>query len=172
MHSNKMKRIILQNLSILILTFISFATHAQTNSFDKFSNFKDITYVYLSESMLKLIGTDAIPNINGVDIKEIGSKLKSIQIISSNEARIGLSETKKNRELLKTETQKIIKKSIYEKLMQITENDSHVEIYHKKEKEISTLVMIYDDQNDDYMIVVFSGTFNISNVMQAFKARK
>ena len=76
--------------------------------------------------MLKLIGTSAIPSINGINIKEIGSKLNCIQIITSEKS------TKKS---LKAEAMSIIKKEAYEKLLQISEPDNKVDIYFKDGKE-------------------------------------
>ena len=121
-----------------------------------------MTYVYISEAMLKLFGTDVMPSINGVDISEIGSKLKSIQVITSEKA------TKKS---LKSEAMDIIKKHSYERLMQIAEKDNNVDIYHKGGKDNSIIVMV-NENNDDTVLIVFSGTFNVSNILQMFKSAK
>jgi glucose-6-phosphate isomerase len=49
--------------------------------------------------------------------------------------------------------------------MQISENDSKVDIYHKDSKDNSVIVMITDDK-EDTVVIVFSGTFTTENVMK------
>lgn len=157
-----MKRYIRQIIAILVLAMASLNARAQANPFDKFADSKDITYVYISEAMLKLIGTEAIPSINGMDIDEISGKLKSIQIITSE---------KTTKESLKSEAMSIIKKEAYEKLLQISEPDNKVDIYFKDGKKNSIIVMVNGEKNQT-VLIVFSGTFNVSNILQMFKSAK
>lgn len=157
-----MKKFIAKAFAFLVIALTCINANAQDNPFDKFADSKDVTYVYISEAMLKLFGTDVMPSINGVDISEIGSKLKSIQVITSEKA------TKKS---LKSEAMDIIKKHSYERLMQIAEKDNNVDIYHKGGKDNSIIVMV-NENNDDTVLIVFSGTFNVSNILQMFKSAK
>ena len=117
-----MKTIITNILLAIMLMMTSINAQAQKNPFDKFSDYEDVTYIFISEAMLKLVGTTAIPSIDGIDINEIGSKLKSIQIITSEKC------TKNS---LKSEAMSIIKKESYEKLIQVSEKDNKVDIYLK-----------------------------------------
>ena len=157
-----MKQFIAKAFTFFIIALTCINANAQDNPFDKFADSKDMTYVYISEAMLKLFGTDVMPSINGVDISEIGSKLKSIQVITSEKA------TKKS---LKSEAMDIIKKHSYERLMQIAEKDNNVDIYHKGGKGNSIIVMV-NENNDNTVLIVFSGTFNVSNILQMFKSAK
>lgn len=154
-----MKRYIRQIIAILVLAMASLNARAQANPFDKFADSKDVTYVYISEAMLKLIGTEAIPSINGVDIDEISGKLKSIQIITSE---------KTTKESLKSEAMSIIKKEAYEKLLQISEPDNKVEIYFKEGKKNSIIVMVNDEKSET-VLIVFSGTFTTSTIADIFQ---
>lgn len=154
-----MKRYIRQIIAILVLAMASLNVRAQTNPFDKFADSKDVTYVYISEAMLKLIGTEAIPSINGVDIDEISGKLKSIQIITSE---------KTTKESLKSEAMSIIKKEVYEKLLQISEPDNKVDIYFKDGKKNSIIVMVNGEKNQT-VLIVFSGTFTTSTIADIFQ---
>ena len=88
-----MKRFKIHFLSILMLTLTCLTAQAQTNPFDRFAEYKDVTYVYISKAMLKLIGTNVIPSINGIDVKEIGNKLNSIQIITSEKNSFTITNT-------------------------------------------------------------------------------
>ena len=140
----------------------SINAQAQKNSFDKFSDYEDVTYIFISEAMLKLVGTTAMPSIDGIDINEIGSKLKSIQIITSEKC------TKNS---LKSEAMSIIKKESYEKLIQVSEKDNKVDIYFKDGKKNSIIVMV-NDEKDDTVLIVFSGEFGMANIAKMLEGRK
>ena len=157
-----MKTIITNILLAIMLTMTSINAQAQKNPFDKFSDYEDVTYIFISEAMLKLVGTTAIPSIDGIDINEIGSKLKSIQIITSEKC------TKNS---LKSEAMSIIKKESYEKLIQVSEKDNKVDIYFKDGKKNSIIVMV-NDEKDDTVLVVFSGEFGMANIAKILEGRK
>lgn len=140
----------------------SINAQAQKNPFDKFSDYEDVTYIFISEAMLKLVGTTAIPNIDGIDINEIGSKLKSIQIITSE---------KHTKNSLKSEAMSIIKKDSYEKLIQVSEKDNKVDIYFKDGKKNSIIVMV-NDEKDDTVLIVFFGEFGMANIAKMLEGRK
>lgn len=157
-----MKTIITNILLAIMLMMTSINAQAQKNPFDKFSDYEDITYIFISEAMLKLVGTTAIPSIDGIDINEIGSKLKSIQIITSE---------KHTKNSLKSEAMSIIKKESYEKLIQVSEKDNKVDIYFKDGKKNSIIVMV-NDEKDDTVLIVFSGEFGMANIAKMLEGRK
>lgn len=157
-----MKTIIVNILVAIMLMMTSINAQAQKNPFDKFSDYEDVTYIFISEAMLKLVGTTTIPSIDGIDINEIGSKLKSIQIITSEKC------TKNS---LKSEAMSIIKKESYEKLIQVSEKDNKVDIYFKDGKKNSIIVMV-NDEKDDTVLIVFSGEFGIANIAKMLEGRK
>ena len=151
-----MKSILTNIIVAIMLAMTSINAQAQKNPFDKFSDYKDVTYIYISKTMLKLVGTTAIPSINGIDIKEIGSKLNSIQIITSE---------KGSKKSLKTEALSIIKKDSYEKIMQVSEEDNKVDIYFKEDKKGSIIVMV-NDEKDSTVLIVFSSNFSMANMLK------
>ena len=157
-----MKTIITNILLAIMLMMTSINAQAQKNPFDKFSDYEDVTYIFISEAMLKLVGTTAIPSIDGIDINEIGSKLKSIQIITSE---------KHTKNSLKSEAMSIIKKESYEKLIQVSEKDNKVDIYFKDGKKNSIIVMV-NDEKDDTVLIVFSGEFGTANIAKMLEGRK
>lgn len=157
-----MKTIITNILLAIMLMMTSINAQAQKNPFDKFSDYEDVTYIFISEAMLKLVGTTAIPSIDGIDINEIGSKLKSIQIITSE---------KHTKNSLKSEAMSIIKKDSYEKLIQVSEKDNKVDIYFKDGKKNSIIVMV-NDEKDDTVLIVFSGEFGMANIAKMLEGRK
>ena len=151
-----MKSILTNIIVAIMLAMTSINAQAQKNPFDKFSDYKDVTYIYISKTMLKLVGTTAIPSINGIDINEFGSKLNSIQIITSE---------KSSKKSLKTEALSIIKKDSYEKIMQVSEEDNKVDIYFKEDKKGSIIVMV-NDEKDSTVLIVFSGNFSMANMLK------
>ena len=157
-----MKTIITNFILAIMLMMTSINAQAQKNPFDKFSDYEDVTYIFISEAMLKLVGTTAIPSIDGIDIHEIGSKLKSIQIITSEKC------TKNS---LKSEAMSIIKKESYEKLIQVSEKDNKVDIYFKDGKKNSIIVMV-NDEKDDTALIIFSGEFCMANIAKMLEGRK
>jgi hypothetical protein len=157
-----MKTVMANFILAIMLMMTSINAQAQKNPFDKFSDYEDVTYIFISEAMLKLVGTTAIPSIDGIDINEIGSKLKSIQIITSEKC------TKNS---LKSEAMSIIKKESYEKLIQVSEKDNKVDIYFKDGKKNSIIVMV-NDEKDDTVLIVFSGEFGMANIAKMLEGRK
>lgn len=151
-----MKSILTNIIVAIMLAMTSINAQAQKNPFDKFSDYKDVTYIYISKTMLKLVGTTAIPSINGIDINEFGSKLNSIQIITSE---------KSSKKSLKTEALSIIKKDSYEKIMQVSEEDNKVDIYFKEDKKGSIIVMV-NDEKDSTVLIVFSSNFSMANMLK------
>lgn len=152
-----MNKAISTALAAIAFIFVCITANAQSTPFDKYADTEDVTYVYISKAMLSLLGSKMMPEINGVNVNEISSKLNSIQIITSG--------TKATQKSLKTDAMSIVKKNKYEILMQISENDSKVDIYHKDSKDNSVIVMITDDK-EHTIVIVFSGTFTTENVMK------
>ncbi len=152
-----MNKAIAKIIAIVTMAFICTTANAQSNPFDKYADSRDVTYIYISKTMLGLMGSKISANINDVNISEIINGLNSIQIITS-----GTAATKKS---LKNEAQSIVKKNKYELLMQVSENNRKVDIYHKESKDNSVIVMITDNENET-VLIVFSGTFSTENVMK------
>ena len=99
-------------------------------------------------------------NIPGVDISSLSNKLSAIQIITSDDKAAGTK--------LKKEVQGILSSCKYEKLMQINDDDSKVNIYHTEGKQQSAVVMI-SDGDGSVTVMVFSGKFNMDDVIKMTK---
>ena len=78
-----MNKAISTALAAIAFMFVCITANAQSTPFDKYADTEDVTYVYISKAMLSLLGTKMMPEINGVNVNEISSKLNSIQIITS-----------------------------------------------------------------------------------------
>ena len=136
---------------------LSLQANAQVKEFEKYADTKNVTYVYISKFMLRMVGKGSSPSVPGVNTQSIMNKLNGIQIISSEE--------KTSAARLKAETQSIIKQGKYELLLQVDEDDEKVNIYHREGKQQSVVVMLSDDDGE-VSVIVFSGTFTLEDVMK------
>ena len=142
---------------ILALLTTSFSLHAQVEEFEKYSDMKNVTYVYISKAMLTLAKGLTTPSVPGMDMKNAFGKLNAIQIITT--------ENKAARTKLKAEVADVVKREKYEMLMQVDEDDSKVRIYFKDGKKQSVILMSTDESNET-AVIAFSGTFKIEDVQK------
>ena len=138
----------------------SVTANAQLKEFEKYADTKNVTYVYISKFMLRMAGKSSAPSVPGVDTKSLMNKLDGIQIISS--------EDKNAIARLKTDVQAIVKQGKYELLMQVDEDGDKVRIYHKEGKQQSAVVMMADEDGE-FAVIVFSGSFTLDDVQKMTK---
>ena len=153
-----MKRTIIKSLLCTVMALLCLTASAQVKEFEKYADTKNVTYVYISKYMIGMVGKMA--NMPGVDISSLSNKLSAIQIITSDDWDAGKK--------LKKEVQGILSSGKYEKLMQINDDDSKVNIYHTEGKQQSAVVMI-SDGDGSVTVMVFSGKFNMDDVMRMTK---
>ena len=153
-----MKQAVIKTLLCTAMIFICLTANAQVKEFEKYADTKNVTYVYISKYMIGMVGKMA--NMPGVDISSLSNKLSAIQIITSDFPDAGKK--------LKKEVQGILSSGKYEKLMQINEDDSKVNIYHTEGKQQSAVVMI-SDSDGKVTVSVFSGKFLLDDVMKMVK---
>lgn len=153
-----MKRTIIKSLLCTVMALLCLTASAQVKEFEKYADTKNVTYVYISKYMIGMVGKMA--NMPGVDVSSLSNKLSAIQIITSDDWDAGKK--------LKKEVQGILSNGKYEKLMQINDDDSKVNIYHTEGKQQSAVVMI-SDGDGSVTVMVFSGKFNMDDVMRMTK---
>ena len=152
-----MKQIIIKTLLGIMVVLCSLTANAQVKAFEKYTDAKNVTYVYISKYMLAMAGKNATPSVPGVDIKTLAGKLTGIQIINT--------ENKAAQAKLKNDVKGIISRDKYELLMQMNEDDSRVNIYHHITKQQSAVVMQVEDK-EELTLMVFSGKFTLEDVMK------
>ena len=88
----------------MLLAVASITAHGQVKEFERYSDTKNITYVYISKLMLQMAGKKAAFSIPGVElnINNIINKLTGIQIITSEEKHTAAR--------LRAETPKLLEK--------------------------------------------------------------
>ena len=152
-----MKQTIVKTLVCVALALSSLTANAQVKAFEKYSDMKDVSYVYISKYMLSMAGKNVAPTVPGIDTKTLANKLTGIQIIT----------TEKNaaQKKLKNEVKAIMDKDKYELLMQMNEDDNKVNIFHHVGKQQSAVIMQVED-DDETTVMVFSGKFTLEDVMK------
>ena len=153
-----MRQTIIRSLLCTVMALICLTASAQVKAFEKYADTKNVTYVYISKYMIGMVGKMA--TMPGVDISSLSNKLLAIQIITSDDKAAGTK--------LKKEVQNILSNGKYEKLMQINEDDSKVNIYHSEGKQQSAVVMI-SDGDGSVTVMVFSGKFSLDDVTKMTK---
>ena len=153
-----MRKIISRILTLALIMLLSSPTaNAQVEEFEKYSDMKNVTYVYISKAMLTLAKGLTTPSVPGMDMKNAFGKLNAIQIITT--------ENKAARTKLKAEVADVVKREKYEMLMQVDEDNSKVKIYFKDGKKQSVILMS-TDENNETSVIIFSGTFKIEDIQK------
>ena len=164
-----MKRLILSAL----VAIVALAAHAQHDYFEKYADLEGVTSVYISKTMFKLmqglpmeIGTD------DVDMGKIIGKLDGLYILTTEEPEIMEALRKETAFITKsddfecikskTKTKEYVSRSEnngYEEIVRIKEDGQKVAIYMKEEEDARTeYVVIVDTPDDEYVIMIFTGT--------------
>ena len=138
----------------------SVTANAQMKEFEKYADTKNVTYVYISKFMLRMVDASSAPSVPGVNTQSLMKKLNGIQIISS--------DNKNAIARLKADAQSIVKQGKCELLMQVDEDGDKVRIYHREGKQQSVVIMMADEE-DEFSVIVFSGTFTLDDVKKMTK---
>lgn len=155
-----MKTIAIRILLVVAMAVGSLQANAQVKAFEKYADTKNVTYVYISKFMLRMVDASSAPSVPGVNTESLMKKLNGIQIISS--------ENKNAIARLKADAQSIVKQGKYELLMQVDDDGDKVRIYHHEGKQQSAVVMMVEE-DDEYSVIVFSGTFTLDDVQKMTK---
>lgn len=147
-----MNRII---LTILITIITGTAASAQVKELEQFAEMKDVTYVYISKTMLRMASGLASPEVPGIDIKGLMNKLSAIQIVST--------EKKTVRAKIDATVEKMVKNNKYELMMSINDDTDKVKFYIKETKSSSVLLMAVNEESES-VVMAFSGKFNERDV--------
>lgn len=139
--------------SIIIAAFLLLSLTAQAQDgrsiYNKYSDYDDITAVYISPSMFKLIGK--IPELpvgdSGMDLSGIINNLSGFYLLDSNNPSINRN--------LQTDAEKFVKNGTYDLLMEVKDNGEKVKIYTcGNDKVINSLVMTSFEEKECLFIAI------------------
>lgn len=137
-----MKRLYI--LTVIAVMFAVSASAQVAKFFDKYADAEDVTNVYISKTMLRLM-----PDIktDDMDLKGLGEKLDYIRILTS----VKSSMVSK----LKPELTKTVKSSAYEQLVNVNEGKEHTSIYMKSgENGIYDYLIVNEDPGQFNAILI------------------
>ncbi len=149
-----MKRLIIM-LCVVLSALYGLKANAQVKELEQFAEMKDVTYVYISKTMLRMAAGLASPEVPGIDIKGLMNKLSAIQIVST--------EKKATRAKIDATVEKMVKNNKYELMMSINDDTDKVKFYIKEAKSGSVLLMAVDEESES-VVMAFSGKFNEKDV--------
>lgn len=162
-----MKRFILS----AFVAIVTLAAHAQHDYFDKYADMDGVTSVYVSKTMFKFIQGMPI-EVEDVDMGKIIGKLDGLYILTTDKPEIMEALRKETAFITKSEdfeciksktkTKEYVNRSVnngYEEIVRIKEDGQKVAIYMKEEEDARTeYVVIVDNPDDEYVIMIFTGT--------------
>jgi hypothetical protein len=146
-------------IATILLAFGTLGGYAQnSNMFDKFSDNKDITTVYVSKTLLRMM-PDMDFGVNDINIKSLAGKLEQLEIYSS--------QSKNAAKLIRKEADNMMKGKVYEKLMMVKDKDDNITFYGLRDKDyFKDLVMFVDNRTDKCTIIRIMGTFTLDDVQK------
>lgn len=152
----KIRGLIIGILFLLSTTYLQ----AQNKMFDKFSNEKNISIVYVSKALLNMM-----PNMDmgGANVKGLAGKLDQIEIYTS--------ENKDAMKMMKSETESMRTNKAYEVLMSVKEGDENTVFYAQKDKDkFKDLVMLVSEPNE-FTIIRIMGSFTAEDIQKVVEDR-
>jgi hypothetical protein len=149
-----------------ILLTISFLNAQAQNSdmFEKLSNHKDVTSVYISKTLLGMVSNF---NTGGADIRSLAGKLEQIEIYNSNGNR------EANR-IINEGVEELIKAKTYEVLMRVRDGGSSTDIvfYAQKERNHFRDLIMHITQANSATIIRIMGVFTAEDIQKVMDSTK
>lgn len=149
-------------ITILFILGVISVQAQSTDMFEQLSNHKDVTTVYISKSLLKMV-----PNTNagGIDIKSLAGKLDQVEIYSTN----GSKEADK---AIRKEIEAVAKSKTYETLMKIKDGWDNIAFYGHKEKDNFKDLIMFIDEPGECTIIRIMGNFTAEDIQKVMDSKK
>ncbi len=165
-----MKRSIILSLALMLA---SVATWAQS-FFEKFENYDDIEYVYISKSLIGLI--DNVKSGN-VELKGISEKLDNVIIIDMDKPVVVKGSPNNVENLMPAYVRYAHSALIYmhneryERLMSAKDGDELTSIYVKNRGKNKKEIVIYNEEKEEISIVVLRGNLSAEDIRKISKMK-
>jgi hypothetical protein len=136
----------------LLCTGIGFA---QNKLFDKYADMDDVTSVYISKAMFKMM-PNAVKTGIKVNTENLKGKIESLQLVTTE-------KPDKITQLKKDFTKSIT--SQYEELMRVKDGKSRVNFYANMEgdNKIKELFMLIESE-DNFTAILLTGNFTLQDI--------
>ena len=163
----------MKKIAILIGIFLccSIVAKAQLDSFEKLTDMKGVTTVYISKAMLGMISDvdGSKMSMDGVDIGDVVKKLTSITVLTSENADVAKAFKKVFAEVKSNKA--------FEPLMLTKSDESRTAIYAKEgnaknNEESEILVTIENDKDNRHVLVRLTGSMTLTDIQKIATEKK
>ena len=146
---------------ILISLCLLFASSgfAQNRLFERFAEKDDVTSVFISHAMFRMMGGAASFNQMGtVNISSLTNKIESLQILTT--------ESRTRAAQMHREFSQLVSAAHYEELMRITDGGTRVGFYtHMQGDRIRELLLLVGEETD-FTVIRIAGNFSLQDIQQ------
>ncbi|MDE6377558.1 MAG: DUF4252 domain-containing protein [Duncaniella sp.] len=138
----------------LLFTLAAISASAQVSAlFDRYSDAKGVTSVYISKAMFRMM--DGF-STGGMDLKGLGEKLNSIRVLNTENRAI----TNK----LNAELGKEIAKDSYELLLQANDDGEKTTIYQRRDKAGVNYYLIVSKESNELSVILIEGSLTPADI--------
>lgn len=145
--------------AIAVMLLIAAGAYAQSGKslYNKYSDSKDVSAVYISPAMFKLIG-----QLPDMDIKTEDGKEMNIAPLVRSFTGFYLLDVKDKplADELRKEVQSMIRSGSFEMLMEVKDNGSMMKIYTVGDKNIISSLVLLAQENDSTQFICLEGTID------------
>lgn len=128
--------------------------------FDKLSNDRNVTTVYISKSLLSMM-----PRLDklGTDLKSITNKLNQIEIYST--------QSQNAIKIIRTEMNALTSNRHYERIMQVKDKGQNVVFFAEQQNNIFKDLVMFVDGEKDFTVIRLIGTFTPEDIQKIVNNR-
>ena len=148
----------------LLLTVTSFAQTGKS-IYNKYSDADDVSAVYISPAMFRLIGKLPDMNMGGENDVNISPLIRSLDgffLVDSRNGSINAS--------LKTEAEKLVKGSGYELLMEVKDHGETVRMYTAGDEDIVTSFVLLAADTEECTFIYMDGQMARKDLEEAIRS--
>lgn len=128
--------------------------------FDRLSKYKGISSIYISKSMLNLVG-DMNLNMGDVNVKDVSKKLDQIEIYTATDS--------KTMKYMAYEISKVKKNKDYELLMNVKKDGEDLTFYGVRDKKNFKEMIMITSKKEKGVIIRMVGNFTIDDIQKVAK---
>lgn len=146
--------------NILLLFFVCCANFcfAQNKLFNKYADMDDVTSVYISKAMFRMM-----PDIetNGLNLMNLKGKIEGLHILTTENSAI--------RESMRNEFKDSIGKQ-HEELMRVKDGKTRATFYVKQKGELISELIMLADTDDSFNVIQLLGNFTLQEIQEITRA--
>ena len=125
---------------------------AQNKLFDRYAEMDNVTSVYISKAMFRMMS-----NIDkvGVNMMNLKGKIESLQLLTA--------ENKERTTQMKRDFSQLVS-SNHEELMRVKDKDSNIRFYADIKGDLIKELIMLIDGNNNYTAILITGNFTIKDI--------